>query len=412
MQELSLTELARLADYIARELSPADAAAVEQWIAASPARQAFVAYLDRARLVPAAHPTRRLQAPLGSQVELLVRALAQETGQGSRPADPIREHPEARITEPEPGRETVASVGSRTPLQFPHGHGHGHGDRGLFVRSGTGRRWPARLLRTAAAVAAGLVVVAGLRAYWHGDVGTGFRTTRTYRTHAGQQAAVELVDGTRIVLAPRTTLTVTSGTRQQARDVSLVGEAHFDVVASHDAPFVVRTGTVTTRVLGTTFDVRRYATDSVGRVVVMSGKVVTQGHGTPVTLSAGMAGEFTDSSVTARVVEDPASYAAWLQGELVFRDTPVPVMLETLKRWYGYEFRLNDSTLIRRHVTTVFTIGETGDMMWRLKRLLGVTLSFQDSVVTLKPTDTDSAPPLPAVHKLKTPLTPTREVGR
>jgi len=208
---------------------------------------------------------------------------------------------------------------------------------------------------------------------------------QTYSTTTGRTATIELPGGSRVTLAPRTTLTVVSDRGQHLRSASLVGEADFDIVPDPTAPFVVHTGRVTTRVLGTHFGIRRYADDLIGRIVVFSGKVATDSRSGPVTLTAGMVAQFTDSLVTATVSDDPSAYADWTNGRLVFRNATVPTVLATLKRWYGYEFRLADSTLATQHVTGVFAIVGTTEMMEAVKRVLGVTMTFDGHVITLQP---------------------------
>jgi ferric-dicitrate binding protein FerR (iron transport regulator) len=238
---------------------------------------------------------------------------------------------------------------------------------------------PARvLLALGAALAAGTMFVVGTRRHASEAV------TRTYATRSGVMSTFELADGSHVTLAPRTTLTVRSGARDNAQDVTLTGEAHFDVAANSHAPFVVHAGLATTRVLGTTFDVRRYAGDAAGQVRVQSGKVSTQAYDHTVTVTAGMTARFTDSAVSASA-SLPTAYTDWTRGQLVFHDAPVPVLLETLQRWYGYEILLTDSTLMTRHVSAEFPIGEAGEMLRYLKHVLGVTLTFDDSVITLHP---------------------------
>ena len=229
---------------------------------------------------------------------------------------------------------------------------------------------------------AGVALVAGLF-----SMRSSARTheqARTYATGAGRRATITLADGSRIVLAPNTTVRLTEDATHHARTVSLIGEAHFDVIASAHTPFVVQTGRVATSVLGTTFDVRRYVEDRVGRVAVISGKVRTASDGTVLQLSAGMAAQFTDSTVTP-VAGDVREYTDWTRGRLVFRDAPVAEVLSTLRRWYGYDFRVTDSTLVRQTVTAVFTIGETAEMLRVVRHMLGVGMVIRDSVITLRP---------------------------
>lgn len=235
-------------------------------------------------------------------------------------------------------------------------------------------------------------------------------TSHTYTTRSGMMETVVLADGSRVTLAPRTVLTVRSAAGNAAYDVALVGEAHFDIAPNAHAPFVVHAGSVTTRVLGTAFSVRRYAGETTGQVIVSSGKVSTRAGHVSITLTAGMMARFTDSVVTPTTAT-PGMYTDWAQGQLVFRDEPVPVMLEALKRWYGYDFRLADSTLALRHVSAEFPIGETSQMLQFVKHLLGVNLVFDDSVVTLHSVR-EGATPAPRRDKIRIHTSSVLEVGR
>jgi len=251
-----------------------------------------------------------------------------------------------------------------------------------FTRGVPGGGSRARFLYSAAAlvVAAGAVFGAARLFRPHAAP-----ESRVYATQAGQRALVELADGSRLQLAPRTTVRVDVDPSTGARDVTLVGEAQFDVAPHANAPFVVRTGLVTTRVLGTTFAVRRYADDPVGQVVVTSGKVAVTANGATTTLAAGMARAFTDSLIALTDSLTDAAYTDWAHGRLVFTHARVSVVLARLKQWYGYDFRLADPAMGAEYVTTTFTLGETTQMMQRLKNLLSVRMEFDDSVVTLRP---------------------------
>jgi len=215
----------------------------------------------------------------------------------------------------------------------------------------------------------------------------------TYTTPAGRRAVVHLIDGSIVTLAPSSTLTLGQGfglAAQQRRAVSLAGEAYFDVTPNHGAPFVVRTGRVVTRVLGTTFDVRHYPTDAHVRVAVVSGKVVATGGSASVTLTGGMVGRVTDSTAVSTTDRNVTEYVGWQHGQLVFRDTPVPDMLDAVGRWYGVEFRLMDSTLLSRHVTLTLDRKSQAEAVAVLEAALKVTTAFDSAnagqaVITLRP---------------------------
>jgi ferric-dicitrate binding protein FerR (iron transport regulator) len=231
---------------------------------------------------------------------------------------------------------------------------------------------------------------------------------RTYATATGQQAVVTLDDGTSVTLAPQSTLRITRFDTH-GRSVDLTGEAYFDVAHVDGAPFVVRTGVVETRVLGTTFFVRRYPQDRAAQVTVTTGKVAvsTRGHQPAVTLTAGDIAAATDSSVVARNDPDAVRETGWLDGRLVFHDAPTPDVLQALHRWYGYEFRFADTTLAQRSLTVVISTRSSAEALGTLKTYLNVDLRFDGQVVTLVPRQT----PRPS-RTLPTTHTSPMEVGR
>jgi len=88
-------------------------------------------------------------------------------------------------------------------------------------------------------------------------------------------------------------------------------------------------------------------------------------------------------------VEHAAQYTAWIDGRLMFDNTPLPEVLEALGRWYGLRLRLVDSSLARRHLTAVFNGASRSEMLASLASLLDVTPAFMhdspdSTVITLR----------------------------
>lgn len=295
---------------------------------------------------------------------------------------------------------------TQTPAWTPSAHGQGQ----LPAMRGW-RRWTVRGLGLTAAAA--LTVVA-----WHwtmtpsSHAAPRLASTRTYATKIGQQAIVTLDDGTSVTLAPESKLRI-GHFGAHNRTVELDGEAYFDVTHVDGAPFVVRTGAVETRVLGTSFFVRRYASDATAHITVMTGKVAVGTHGqqSPLVVTAGRGADATDSTVVA--MRDPAQAweIGWLDGRLVFHDAPTPDVLQALHRWYGYEFRFADSTLAQRSLTVVISTRSSAEALGALKTYLNVDLRFDGQIVTLVPKQASRAVPSPS-RVLPPTLTSPKEVGR
>lgn len=241
----------------------------------------------------------------------------------------------------------------------------------------------------------------------------GHAVLRQYVTTMGQRATVTLPDGARATLAPQTTLRVLSGYGRTTRDVWLEGEAYFEVSHTQAAPFVVQTGAVHTHVLGTTFDVRHYASDRSVQVAVVTGKVAVSdivSRQAPVTLSAGRVGIVSDSNTTTVTASDMAPYTGWVNGRLTFERTPVPEVLAAVGRWYGYEFHLADSVLATRHLSASFEQQSPADVLAALQTALNVTMTFDGHVVTLHPRHDSAAPS--GTRRQSTEFPQSREVGR
>lgn len=273
--------------------------------------------------------------------------------------------------------------------------------------------WSPRV-RWSAALVAGVVVLAVLPRVWRS---IGPRVTpipaRAYVTGRAQHTMVDFPDGTRVMLAPETRLTyAVDASGMRIADVQ--GDVQFSVARDARRPFVVRTSGTTTRVLGTQFEVRQYPTDRVVQVTVTSGKVAvsTRTHDMHVTLTAGMVGLATDSTVRRLMIDSLRPYTSWTPTELVFRSVPAPEVFATLTRWYGYRFQLADSTLASESLTMVLDAQSSSNALRTIKLLLNVDLTFDGDLVTLHARRRDQ------LHDadrsiLRTKLfTPHHEVGR
>jgi transmembrane sensor len=131
--------------------------------------------------------------------------------------------------------------------------------------------------RTAAWLGAGALGVAGFAAVWSAMfLGSGGPPTeRQYTARPGQQTTVVLADGSRAQLAPSTTIRVQRDGDETR--VAVDGQAFFTVQHRAGSAFVVRTDGLVARVLGTQFAVRQYRGEPLSRLVVAEGRVALSG---------------------------------------------------------------------------------------------------------------------------------------
>lgn len=212
-----------------------------------------------------------------------------------------------------------------------------------------------RWRRAATGAGAAVLALAGGYLVWHrpAERPPAARPDETFVTANRERAQLRLSDGTRVHLAPASRLSVPADYGETRREVHLEGEAYFEV--EHDArrPFSVVAGNAVARDLGTEFAVRSYTQDAAVQVVVRRGAVVMSGVGR---LGAGDVGRLRASgaaSLTHGVRVD--TLLGWLEGRLVFRDTPLSDVLLELRRWHDSEVDLADPSLGALPFTGVLT---------------------------------------------------------
>ena len=109
--------------------------------------------------------------------------------------------------------------------------------------------------------------------------GLGFRAARIpaleYYNYGESAMNVYLPDGTQVWMNPGARLSLDGKFNRECRDVTLEGEAYFDVTRDEQRPFTVRTDGFRVRVLGTVFNVRALS-DGDSEVTLAKGSVMMQ----------------------------------------------------------------------------------------------------------------------------------------
>src|SRR5439155_2315167 len=88
-----------------------------------------------------------------------------------------------------------------------------------------------------------------------------------------EQKYLLLPDSTQVWLNAASSLEFPEAFQSGKREVYLVGEAFFDVKHAENRPFIIHTGNVTTRVVGTAFNIKGYPDQPDVIVSVKRGKV-------------------------------------------------------------------------------------------------------------------------------------------
>jgi len=171
---------------------------------------------------------------------------------------------------------------------------------------------------------------------------------RTVRIPRGMSRRLVLPDGSRVWLNAESSLSYPGsfGGRER-REVTLQGEAYFEVAPDSLHPFVVETAALQTQVLGTSFNVRAYSPEDT-RVTLLRGSVkVSDRHRGKLLLRPG---EGTDCSLGRKTVDDAEDCRAWTDGRFAFDDAPLVEIMRELGRWYNVDIVFTDREVMQERL--------------------------------------------------------------
>ncbi len=360
--------------YLSGKLDLASARRVELWMQSHPqSREAVEQFVSGAVMM-------NLQPPDATRV---LRAL--ESRIGADEGDELAIAPSVRNRDGDAASTTAQALQfeeqsepSLTSAGLRKGDVAGHTPTRIFERL----RWTAvHRQRWIAVGVAGLLVAAVFQG-WMSSIrahrAAAMASMSTYTTPNGQLSSLTLPDGSTVVLNVSSRLEVPTTYNDRDRTVRLQGEAYFDVVADSKRPFIVVTPRSATRVLGTTFVVREYQTDTVTVVAVKTGEVAVQ----KVLVSSQQQVTINQDGM-ARLAPAPRDFTTFTSGVLSLQKVPLSEAIVDLGRWYNVEIRINDAVLKTQEVTGKFAMGSLNDLVAILQMTFDIRVVREGRVLTL-----------------------------
>lgn len=198
---------------------------------------------------------------------------------------------------------------------------------------------------TASIVKAG-VVVSGTKADF-----SKIKTTsdepemKTISTPRGKDYELVLSDGTVVLLNADSKITFPTRFTGNKRTVKLVGEAYFKVSKNKHRPFIVETGNLYTKVLGTEFNLKAYPHSDVN-VTLIKGSVAVNAEGKEVMLKPGENAEYSENKDIEVTTVDTEGYIQWKDGYFYFDNVPLIDVVRDLGRWYNVNIEIRNNSLM------------------------------------------------------------------
>jgi len=206
-------------------------------------------------------------------------------------------------------------------------------------------------------------------------------------TPHGSKTNLQLADGTQVWLHANSKLEYDNDNfGKLTREVTLIGEAYFDVVKNSSVPFIIHTGQVNITVKGTAFNVKAYPKDKTIETTLVRGlieittvqdpdrKILLKPNEKiviPVTQDSLMknAEDSTPSlySITRlKPSMETPDEISWIQDQLVFDNETFGTLAPKMASWYNIEIRfLSEEVKQKRFSGTIVqeTLSETLEAM-------------------------------------------------
>ncbi len=197
----------------------------------------------------------------------------------------------------------------------------------------------------------------------------------------GQTELLEFGDGTKVWVNENTTILYPKVFARNERSINLSGEAYFEVTKNPAQPFVITTANGEVKVLGTSFNVRDYSGEGEMEVEVTSGKVQLKAleKTEKIILNPNEKGILNkDEKVLRKETDQLGNSIAWHTDKLVFKESPLKTVVETLEKRYGVEIDLAYAAIEDCPFTATFESKSLATILSTIESVFSMKLDKQN----------------------------------
>ena len=241
------------------------------------------------------------------------------------------------------------------------------------------------------------------------DIGNNYNEIVAKR---GTKTKIILPDGSQVWLNSDSKLSYGARFNDTIREVSLEGEAYFDVIKDKKRPFVVMTNALNIRVLGTAFNIKSYAQDATIETTLIRGMIEVRKNNEPATkkivltpneklvynkLEALLVRPNNEQNTIAKKLESlsittlskniPDSSrveTAWIYGRLVFDGDSFETLAEKMERWYNIKITIQNQSISNNRFSGVFEKENVEEAFKALQLITMFKYDIHDNEVLIK----------------------------
>lgn len=212
------------------------------------------------------------------------------------------------------------------------------------------------LLKWSARIAAVVVIAIGCGLFFKDYQYNKNALMQTITVPVGQRAQITLADGTQVWLNAKSTLTYASNFGRTERNVTLDGEAYFEVAKNKEIPFYVTTERNRVEAVGTAFNVCAYKGSNDFETTLTEGIVDIYAAGIEKPITRLLENEFFAdyNGKRKKTVLPSYDYLRWKEGLYCFDDSELGHILSRLELYYNVKITVNNTKLLSNRYTAKF----------------------------------------------------------
>ncbi len=201
------------------------------------------------------------------------------------------------------------------------------------------------------------------------------RQVAFYTENSGDQ--IELPDGSIVYLNKNSKISY-SKSFKKSRELTLDGEAFFEVESDSSNAFIISAGKVRVEVMGTSFNVDAYKNEDLVKVIVATGKVAVYDKSNSNEKSELEKGEkvvFSRELRSAKISKNyDVNYISWKTGILSFENASLEEVFNKLSEIYNIDFELKNQDLYRCRISVRFDHSDLDYILNTLSLTLGIQI--------------------------------------
>ncbi|MDB5147589.1 MAG: hypothetical protein JWQ57_1609 [Mucilaginibacter sp.] len=206
----------------------------------------------------------------------------------------------------------------------------------------------------------------------------------TISTPRGGQYQLVLSDGSKVCLNSASSLSFPTRFTGKTREVTITGEAYFEVAKNAKMPFRVKSDNTIVEVLGTHFNIMAYNDEAEMKTTLLEGSVKISNGTASGVLKPGQQA-LLNKAGRLKVLSDVDvdDEIAWKDGIFQFRDAGIDAIMRQAARWYDVEVAY-EGKIPQREFTGRISRNVKASELMNMLGYAGVKFKIEDKRITIQ----------------------------